>query len=80
MKIQINHDKELADMARKALKANDYYCPCALFKDESTRCICADFRQKMRNGYIGECNCGLYETVEQEFYEYLSCRKYFLLW
>lgn len=38
------------------------YCPCALYRTKDTKCMCKDFRDKVKNGYTGECNCGLYEA------------------
>lgn len=69
VRIIYNPDKEVQNQAREALKANDYYCPCALVRDIDTRCMCKDFRDKMTDGYIGECNCGLYviERTEDEW-------------
>lgn len=63
MKFQINHDRDLAREAIRQIKLNDGYCPCALEKNEDTKCMCKDFKDKLAQGYKGECNCGLYETV-----------------
>lgn len=65
MKIQINKNEEIVYKAREALRKNDGYCPCALEKNSDTKCMCKDFTTKAENGYIGECNCGLYVVVEQ---------------
>lgn len=65
MKIQINPDKEKVQMAREALAKNDWYCPCALEKNSSTKCMCKDFINKAERGYVGECNCGLYISVNE---------------
>ena len=40
----------------QALKDNDGYCPCAISRNEDTKCMCRDFRE-MREG---TCPCGLY--------------------
>lgn len=61
MKIHINRNRELAEEAYRQVVANEGYCPCALYHTEDTKCMCKDFRDKIKNGYIGECNCGLYE-------------------
>ena len=63
-RVIMNPDHEIVVEALKALKENGYYCPCALYKDEDTKCMCKDFRDKVDSGYIGECNCGLYVAVE----------------
>ena len=62
MNIRINPDEILAEEARKQVAANNGYCPCALYHTKDTKCMCRDFRDKVKNGYIGECNCGLYEA------------------
>ena len=63
MKIVINPDKDFVREMKTALKANNGFCPCALEKSKDTKCMCKDFRDKVRNGYIGECNCGLYKSI-----------------
>lgn len=63
MKIEINRDKDLAKEARRQVKANGGYCPCALEKNKDTKCMCKKFRDAVRSGYIGECDCGLYESI-----------------
>lgn len=65
MKVRVNKDPFKANAARDALKRNDYYCPCALVKNKDTKCMCKDFRDKLVEGYIGFCNCELYESVEE---------------
>lgn len=63
MTIRLNRDKALVQEIRSALKENGGYCPCAIFKNEDTRCICKDFREQIAHGIPGECRCGLYEGV-----------------
>ena len=60
MRVMVNPNRGLAQMVREALKANGGYCPCALEKNEDTKCMCLEFRRKIQNGETGECNCGLY--------------------
>lgn len=60
--IRINSDEYLAREAQKQVMENDGYCPCALYRTKDTKCMCKDFRDKVKSGYIGECNCGLYEA------------------
>ena len=62
MSIRINNDEALAAEAKKQVMENDGYCPCALDREPNTKCMCKDFRDKVKSGYIGECNCGLYES------------------
>lgn len=44
------------------VKANDGYCPCAVFKNPDTKCICKEFRDQEETGI---CHCGRYEKVEE---------------
>lgn len=64
MHVRINQDPEKVKAAREALKANKGYCPCAIVKDDDTKCMCKEFKLKVVRGYIGECDCGLYESLE----------------
>jgi len=64
MRIIINRNVELANLARTMVKENNGYCPCALEKNKDTKCMCKDFRTMFSNNEIGECYCGLYEIVE----------------
>lgn len=65
MKIKKTNDKELCDEIIARLKENGGYCPCVVIKSDDTKCMCKDFRDKIKNGYIGECHCGLYEVVDE---------------
>lgn len=48
----------------KVIKKNDGYCPCALLKDDSTKCICKDFVEKIENPeFEGKCKCGYYIKI-----------------
>lgn len=49
-------DEERKEIIEK-IKQNDGYCPCALWKDDTTKCMCLDFRKNVKNG---PCHCGLY--------------------
>ena len=60
MKILINSDADKVVEIRKALKDNDGYCPCRLFKTPDTKCMCKKFRDQIEQGIEGECHCGLY--------------------
>lgn len=42
------------------VEANDGYCPCAIEKNEDTRCMCKEFREMVE----GECHCGRYKKVK----------------
>ena len=61
MKIRINPDKEYVREVKKQLKDNGNHCPCALFKNEDTKCMCKEFRDMEE----GMCRCGLYIKERQ---------------
>ena len=61
MRIKVSDNKEVVEEVRKKLKENFGYCPCKLFKNEDTKCICKEFREQTE---LGECHCGLYVKVE----------------
>lgn len=54
-----NVDKDVVDEVRKALKANDGYCPCKLKHIPENKCMCKEFREQGD----GECQCGLYIKI-----------------
>lgn len=49
-----NPDKEFLNKILKAIKENDGYCPCVLYKNEDTICPCKEFRENKK------CHCKLY--------------------
>ena len=51
--ITVSHD------VAELVKQNGGYCPCAIVKDEDTKCICKEFREQKE----GLCHCGRYEKV-----------------
>ena len=63
LKIKTNPNKELVKTVRAALEKNDGYCPCALFKNDDTKCMCKEFREQIAKGIPGKCHCELYEGV-----------------
>ena len=61
MKININPDKEFVNDMRKALKDNNGFCPCAIEKNEDTKCMCKEFREQIADPeFEGYCHCMLY--------------------
>lgn len=44
------------------VKANSGYCPCAVFKNEDTKCPCKEFREQTEPGL---CHCGRFEKVRE---------------
>lgn len=55
-----NPDFVFRKKVEEAIKENDGYCCCALFKNEDTKCICKDFREQQKSGF---CHCGRYYKV-----------------
>lgn len=50
----------------KAVRANGGYCPCLVFKNADSRCMCKDFREaadKLQKGQECVCNCGRFKAV-----------------
>lgn len=64
MKIVRNSDLDFVEEFMERLKKNDGYCPCRLTKSSETKCMCKEFRDKVKAGETGICHCGLYEAVE----------------
>jgi len=56
--LRVNHNG-----AAEAVAANAGYCPCKLFKNDDTKCMCKQFRDQVARHEAGECECGLYELV-----------------
>lgn len=53
-------EKEISEF-RVDIQLNDGYCPCMRIKDDKTKCVCEDFRNKIKDDtFEGECHCGLY--------------------
>lgn len=58
--IKIN--TEDAKKIETRLQNNNGFCPCALIKDKTTKCVCEDFRNKINDKtFFGLCHCGLYK-------------------
>ncbi len=60
------YEEELTEII-EAVEANDGYCPCALTKDEDTKCMCKEFRDSKDTDF---CHCGRYYKVKN--YETLA--------
>lgn len=54
--------KEINPAIAELVKQNDGYCPCAIQKNEDTKCICKEFRE-MESGV---CYCGRFEKYERK--------------
>ena len=62
MRFILNEDKELVKEIITQLKDNDGYCPCAIEKTDTTKCMCKAFREEVAAGEY--CHCGLYKKLE----------------
>lgn len=60
IKVTQNPNKEIVKKIKDKLKENDGFCPCSLIKNENTKCMCKDFREKVEMGEPYICHCGLY--------------------
>lgn len=47
---------------RANVEANNGYCPCGIWQNEDTKCMCKAFRERTEPG---ECFCGRFEKVEE---------------
>jgi hypothetical protein len=54
---------EIRPEIRKDVEANNGYCPCAIWQNEDTKCMCKEFREQKEPG---ECQCGRFEKVVDE--------------
>lgn len=61
-RISVNSDQCVVAEVRKALAANEGYCPCKLVHTPDTKCMCREFREQPS----GICHCGLYIKTEVE--------------
>lgn len=51
---------EIDPSVKELVRANDGYCPCSVFKNRDTLCMCKDFREQKKPGV---CHCGRFEKV-----------------
>ena len=63
VRIRLNPNKQVVEEVRNALKQTDGHCPCAITRNDDTKCMCKNFRDQVAQGIPGECHCGLYEAV-----------------
>lgn len=66
MTLKLVDDKDFVREHGARLRENEGYCPCALVKNEDTKCMCKDFREKILKGVVGKCECGYFEILEDE--------------
>lgn len=55
-----NPDEQIYQEITDQVYANDGYCPCALEKNEETKCMCRAFREAGE----GECHCGRFIKIQ----------------
>lgn len=63
MRVVYNKDENTVKEIQEQIKKNGGHCLCTLKKTMDTKCMCKDFRDKINNGYFGECACGLYKSI-----------------
>ena len=54
---------EICPEIKDFVRANDGYCPCAVWQTEDTKCMCKEFREQEE---VGKCHCGRFEKVVDE--------------
>ena len=54
--IILNKDNEQLNEILQKIKDNNGYCPCAIVKNEDTKCNCKEFREMDE----GVCHCGAF--------------------
>lgn len=61
----LNPDKTVVAEVREALKRTGGHCPCVIegSRNNTTLCMCDEFRTKLVEGGEGPCHCGLYIAV-----------------
>ena len=64
MKVRLNTNKQIVKEVQEALKETEGYCPCAIVKNNDTKCMCKEFREQMSHNIEGKCHCGLYEVYD----------------
>lgn len=67
VKIIINPSEEDYKEITAAVTNNDGYCPCAIVKNEDTKCVCKEFRD---SDNVDFCHCGRFYKVKD--YETLA--------
>lgn len=50
--------REVDPSVKALVDQNDGYCPCAVFKNEDTKCMCKEFKEQEEPGL---CHCGRFE-------------------
>ena len=58
--ILVNKDNQELSAILDRIHNNEGYCPCALEKNEDTKCLCKAFREQEE----GICGCGAFIKVK----------------
>lgn len=54
------------DNVQEAVDNNKGYCPCKVGHIPDNKCMCKQFKDLIANGYVGYCECGLFEAVDKD--------------
>lgn len=61
MKVTLNENEEIVKTVKEGLKRTNGYCPCKLQRIEENKCMCAEFREQIKDpNFEGYCHCQLY--------------------
>ena len=61
MKIRLNENADVVKVVKEGLKKTGGYCPCMREQNDDTKCMCKDFREKVKDpNFEGYCHCMLY--------------------
>lgn len=67
MRIKLSDNKELVKEIREKLKENNNHCPCRIERTSETKCMCKEFRDQIERKEFGECHCGLYVVINDDY-------------
>lgn len=56
LRVRLNPNAD-TEALMQAVRDNQGYCPCAIWRTNDTKCMCKEFREQT---VPGECHCGLY--------------------
>lgn len=67
-KFKINKEEpELVNEIIEQIKSNGGYCPCKVIHDDSTKCMCKEFKEILNSPeepIYDTCACGLYKIQQ----------------
>lgn len=53
---------EINPSVKILVEQNNGYCPCAIIKNEDTKCMCKEFKEQEESGV---CHCGRFLKVKE---------------